>query len=302
LKNWIKEGLLFTLCIIIVSYGRLFSQTQELRISVEKIIESFNGDVGISIIGIENQDTLSFNGSKPFPMQSVYKFPLALAVLNQIDKGKFNLTDSIIVKKEDLLPNTWSPLREKYPNGDVKITLAEIISFTVSQSDNNGCDILFRLLGGPHIVNEFLNNFELDDIEVISTEEEMHKDYYLQYKNFSTPIAMSKLFFLLFTDKILLQKSNEFLWEQLVNTSTGPRRLRGLLPKEAIVAHKTGSSGTKENGFIAALNDAGIIVLPGGRHFVVTVFISNTTENDKKCEDIIAKVTRAVWDFYLVRN
>ena len=47
------------------------------------------------------------------------------------------------------MPNTWSPLREKYGQGNVSVSLAEILSYTVSLSDNNCCDILFRLVGGP---------------------------------------------------------------------------------------------------------------------------------------------------------
>ena len=81
-------------------------------------------------------------------MQSVYKYPLALAILNQVDKGIFSLEQKIHIKKEDLLPDTWSPLRKKYPDGNADITLDELLNITVSQSDNNGCDILFRLIGG----------------------------------------------------------------------------------------------------------------------------------------------------------
>lgn len=37
-----------------------------------------------------------------------------------------------------------------------------------------------------------------------------------------------------------------------------PRRLKGLLPKNAIVAHKTGTSGANASSVYAATNDTGL--------------------------------------------
>ncbi len=88
------------------------------------------------------------------PMLSVFKFHIALAVLNQVDKGNLTLDQKILIKKSDLLENTWSPLREKYPDGNVELPLSEIITYTVAQSDNNGCDILLRLIGGTKNCSE----------------------------------------------------------------------------------------------------------------------------------------------------
>lgn len=82
-------------------------------------------------------------------MQSVFKFPIALAVLDKVDKGELRFNQRIFLKKSDLRPNTWSPLREKYKNGNVYVSLKEILRTTMKDSDNNGCDILLKLAGGP---------------------------------------------------------------------------------------------------------------------------------------------------------
>ncbi|UHG94351.1 serine hydrolase [Spirosoma oryzicola] len=60
-------------------------------------------------------------------MQSVYKFHVALAVLNQVDKGRFKLTQKMHVKKSDLTPNQHSSMGEAYPNGEVDLLLFELI-------------------------------------------------------------------------------------------------------------------------------------------------------------------------------
>jgi beta-lactamase class A len=62
-----------------------------------------------------------------------------------------------------------------------------------------------------------------------------------------------------------------------------------------VVAHKTGSSGTR-NGVTAATNDIGIITLPEGRHLAVAVFLTESRANDAARDKVIARVARAAWD------
>ena len=150
-----KIGLLLLAGLVFVSCNNQ-KFNNSLNQEIEKIAQSKNAEVGVAILGIENRELYSFNGNKHFPMQSVYKLHLALAVLNQVDEGKLSLSQKIQLTPDNLLPNTWSPLREKYPEGDTAVLLSEIIGFTVSQSDNNGCDILFGFVGGPGYVNNFL--------------------------------------------------------------------------------------------------------------------------------------------------
>ena len=145
------------------------AQMGVLRNKIEQITKGKNAKVGVAVLDLKGKDTLTINGTGHFPMQSVFKFHLALAVLNQVDKGKFSLNQKIFVKKSELKPNWWSPLRDKYPNGDVNLPLSELLSFTVSQSDNNGCDILFKLLGGPKKVHDYIHSLGIKDVAILTT-------------------------------------------------------------------------------------------------------------------------------------
>jgi beta-lactamase class A len=51
---------------------------------------------------METGEFVSFNGNKRFPMQSVYKVPIAMVMLHQVDAGKFSLTDTIPIAKTDI--------------------------------------------------------------------------------------------------------------------------------------------------------------------------------------------------------
>jgi beta-lactamase class A len=82
-------------------------------------------------------------------------------------------------------------------------------------------------------------------------------------------------------------------------TSTGTDRLKGNLPEGTVVAHKTGSSGVhKQTGITGASNDIGIVFLPDGRHFFISVFVTNSKENGETNARIIADIAKASWDYF----
>jgi beta-lactamase class A/beta-lactamase class A VEB len=83
------------------------------------------------------------------------------------------------------------------------------------------------------------------------------------------------------------------------NTSTGAKRLKGLLPAGTVVAHKTGWSGqNKQTGITAAVNNIGIIFLPNGDPLYISVFVSESREDFEANERIIAEVAEVVWKHY----
>jgi beta-lactamase class A len=274
------------------------AQTEALQNQIENFIKTYKADVGVGIYGIENGKAVYVHKDKHYPMQSVYKFHVALAVLNQVDKGKLALNQQILLKKTDLLPDTWSPMRDKYPEGNVEIPLSDILKYTVSQSDNNGCDILFRLVGGTKKVHKYIHKLGIKDIAIKATEEEMHKVYDVQFTNWGTPQSMIQALDKFYKGNILSKNSYDFLWQTMIETTTGPKRIKGLLPTQTIVAHKTGTSGTNQQGITAATNDIGIVTLPNGQHFAIVVFIANSSENNETNEKIIAEITKLAWNYF----
>jgi beta-lactamase class A len=276
------------------------AQNADLQSKIEKIIQSKKANIGFAMLGIETEDSLSINGQAHYPMQSVFKFHLALAVLKQVDIGKLKLEQHILIEKKDLLPDTWSPMRDKYPGGNVYLELNEILTYTVSQSDNNGCDILFRLIGGTGKVSEFIKSYGIADVSIVATEEEMHKSYDIQFKNWTTTCATVHLLKKFYKDEIISKYNTKFLWQIMIETNTGTNRIKGLLPEGTKVGHKTGSSG-QENGITAAFNDIGIVTLPNGKHFAIAVYITDSKEDDETNAAIVAEISKAVWDFFCNR-
>lgn len=279
---------------------RVSAQTPNvLRQKLQQIVSAKNAVVGVSISGPNGNDTLSLNSDRHFPLQSVFKLHIALAVLSQIDKGKFSLDQKIKIEKKDLLPDLYSPIREKYPNG-ASLTIAEILENTVSASDNVGCEVLLRLIGGPQVVEEYFRKNNFKDVSIKINEEVQQANWDLQFQNWTTPKAANDVLAAFFYNqkKLLSKKSYDFIWKAMRDTETGKARLKGQLPKGTIVAHKTGSSGANKEGLTAAVNDIGIVFLPNGHHFFISVFVTNSKENADTNEKIISDIAKATWDYF----
>jgi beta-lactamase class A len=271
--------------------------TADLNKRMYEIAGSSQGRVGAAVSLLESGKTVEINGNERFPMQSVYKLPIAMAVLDRVDRGSLKLEQKVKVEKSELLPaaKAHSPLRDKYPRGDVELTLRELLHYNVSESDGTACDVLLRIVGGPKEVSNYLHGIGIKEIAVANTEMEMSKSDAVQYRNWATPKGAVALLKLLHEGKVLSARSRELLTKFMIESPTGPKRIKGLLPRGTIVAHKTGTSNTV-NGITAATNDIGIITLPNGKHLAVAVFVSDSKADRVTREGVIARIAKSAYN------
>ncbi|MGI4727290.1 MAG: class A beta-lactamase, subclass A2 [Janthinobacterium lividum] len=272
-----------------------FAQSNSLKNQIIEIAKEAKGTIGVSVLNIETKKNISYNGNLHLPMQSVMKFPIALTVLHEIDLGKFKIDQLIHISKSDL-PKTYSPLRDKYPEGNVDVSLRELLSYMVSQSDNDACDILLNLIGGPKQVENYMHLLGIKNIAVKASEFQMAQAWDVQFTNWCEPVAMTQLLNIAFRPDFLSKNSHAYLWQMLQETITGPKQIKGLLPAETIVAHKTGRFDAEELGRKSTTNDAGVITLQNNQHLVITVFISNSAADLTTRESVIARIAKAAFD------
>lgn len=276
----------------------LFAQQSVLEQKINSIIKDKKATVGVSVLGFENAFKYGKNHDKKLPMQSVFKFHIAAAVLDQVDKGKLSLDQKILLDTSNLLENTWSPLRDKYPDGNIEVPLSEILEFTVAKSDNNGCDIMLKLLGGTQNVQKFMDSKGVKGFQIKYNEAAMHKDWNAQYENYSTTKSAVDVLKKFYDGKLLSKKSTDYLTKVLLSTSTGKNKLVEQLPKETPVARKTGASGKNNEGLTGAENEIAIVTLPNNKHYAIAVFVSNSMETDVVNCKIISDVSKTVWDYF----
>ena len=280
-----------TMALAMAAGGDLTGLSAEL----DRIARETDGTLGAAVRLVETGETVVLNGDGRFPMQSVYKAPIGMAVLHEVDAGRLSLDAPIRVEAADLVPSGMhSPLRDAHPKGGV-VPLRELLRLSVEESDGTASDVLLRLVGGKAKAQGYLSSLGVEGIRIETTEGEMGRDYQAQYRSWAMPGAAIDWLTALQQGKDLSPGSRALLLGWMTATKTFPTRLKGRLPAGTEVAHKTGSSGSRE-GVSAATNDIGIITLPDGRHLAVAVFLRDSKADDAARNAAIAKVARAAWD------
>jgi beta-lactamase class A len=276
--------------------GLVLCQTDALQQRLPELAQAAHGRVGVAVMLAETGDPIaSLNGTGRFPMQSVYKLPIAMAALDQVDRGTLSLDQPVRVDKKDFVsPGQYSPVRDKYPDG-VTLPLRELLRLTVSESDGTTSDVVMRLAGGAQKVDAYLRSIGIDTINVVDTEQAMGRDRQLQYRNYATPEGAVALLRALQTGKTLSDASRALLHQLLTTGTRGNNRLAGQLPPGTEVAHKPGTGGTNRAGLTSATNDIGLITLPDGRHLAVAVFVSDARANDAERDAVIARIALAAF-------
>ncbi len=286
----------------------------ELEKQFAQIAEAAKGKVGVMAVVLETGESASLNADQHFPMQSVYKLPIAMAVMDQIRLGKLDLDERIGVTKEDFVrEGQRSPLRDKNPNG-AEFTIRELIRLALVESDGTASDVLLRVAGGPIAVQEYLTQIGVRDMKVVNSEKEIGLDWETQYENWATPAASVDLLRWLWSShraeaaerpnpKDISQNcltGYNLIFCDMAGSTTGPNRLKSVGAGVALkdwpptIADKTGTSGTRDK-LTAATNDIGLISR-GADGIAIAVYISDSSADEKTREAVIARIAKAAWD------
>lgn len=288
--------------IILLCTPVIHAQPQSLSDKLQQAIKGVKAQVGIAVI-IDGKDTVTVNNSVRYPMLSVYKFHQALAVMDFLNHRNLPADTPIHVSAADLKPDTYSPLRDKYPTGNIEISIAELLKYTLQLSDNNACDILFRYAGGTKATDNYIRSLGVDNFSITATEEEMHKNIKSCYDNWTTPLAVVRLVEIFLNTPLFPEASRHYIYQTMVECQTGKKRLPRYLTDQGItIGHKTGSSDKNEKGQRIATNDIGFVILPNGHRYSIAVFVKDSEEDDPTNEQVIADISRIVYQYILKKH
>lgn len=278
------------------------SKYADLQDKLSTFCKDKDAKIGVAVI-IDGKDTVAVNGNERFPMLSVYKFPIAMALAEQYRQHDLPLDFPLPVFPEDLHPDTYSPMTEEILKSSLlstdtlKIPTSQLLAYMLQQSDNNASDIALRQTGGAKEVDRYLKKLGMDAIHVCSSEAEMYADNSLCYGNSSTPLAMAALldkFDRGYNDSISL-----YIKHLMETCTTGLDRLaKPFAEKSTVIGHKTGTGFTLPDGRLMAINDVGYVRLSDGRHYSIAVFIENSGYAMSETEALIAEISKIVYDTF----
>ena len=287
---------LFLILFLLVLPIVIKAEQKGLEEQLRKVIANKKAQIGIAVI-INGKDTITINNDKHYPMMSVFKLHQALAVADYCQKHGLSFNTPIYIHKADLKPDTYSPLRDQYPDGDISLPIKKLLEYTLHLSDNNACDILFQQTGGTQATDNYIRtNLGIRHFAIKVNEDEMHQDKNKCYQNWSTPLETARVIELLLTTRLFDEKYQEFIKETMISCQTGKDRLPSPLKgTKAIIGHKTGTGDRNDKGQIIGMNDVGFVYLPDGQSYTIAVFIKDSEESEAATARIIADISKTVY-------
>ena len=304
-----------------------------LERQIAELAKGAGGSVGVAVVHLESGRAVYLNRGTPYPMASTVKVPIAIRLLTQVDRGELRLDSMITVRPTDLHPGSGT-LTQLFNQPGVVLSVRNLMELMLRISDNSATDILLRTAGGGSAVNARLSalgvsgiradrptvrliadyigirDLRSDDVSIadFGRLEEALTDsvqraalitFAADPRDTSTPEGMARLLELLWRGQAVSQSSRDLLLDIMYRCLTGAERIKGMLPPDTRVAHKTGSlaPGSGIRGGRTA-NDVGIIDLPNGAGHLVTVVFVKNADDGAQADRAIAHIARAAYGYF----
>jgi beta-lactamase class A len=298
-----------------------------LQAEIEGLAAIAGGEVGVGAIHLETGTEVYLRADEAFPMASTYKVPIATKVLDRVDRGELRLDSLVTLSPGDLHPGSGT-LTSLFDEPGVTLSLRTLMELMLLISDNSATDLVLKTAGGGGAVTAHMRDLGLDGIRVDRPTVRLIGDWIgipdlpsddvdpetfgalaeavdeadreaaaarfdVDPRDTATPRDMAALLAMIHRHEILSDESSELLLDIMTRSTTGTGRIKGMLPPDADVAHKTGTIG-------GTTNDVGVLSLPGGAgHVALAVFVKSSDADVETRERAIAQISRAIYDFFL---
>lgn len=297
-----------------------------LQARIAAIAAALDGEVGAAAIHLESGVGVATGGDEPFFLASVYKIPIAVALLRRVDAGTVALGDTVRLEPWDFRVGR-ATLSPNAPGGRGAFTVGELLRAMIADSDNSASDAVLARAGGPSAVTDTLRALGLGGIGIDRTELGTVLEFYgitdplpdheltpgrvaalvqasrpadqraalarfaAEPRDAASALAVAELLDRLWRGELLSARSTGLLLRHLEGGWIDTRLPAGV-PPGTRVWHKTGSYAA------AATHDAGIVELPDGTHLVVVVLVRQPRRDTDAADRTIAAITRAAWEFW----
>lgn len=270
-----------------------------LGVQVAALADDSRGRIGVAAIDLSTGQTVSVLGDTPFPLASTSKIAIAATFLDGVDSGRFSLDSRyplMVPVKSQRFSGYAAPVRQ-----GAMLSGRQLIERALIHSDNQATDALLAVIGGPAAVNRWVRStgitglrLDRDIATLVRDDGEYNPAQMIDERDSATPMAMVQLLSGLYQGRWLSAPGRAFLLGTMERCETGKRRLRGQLPGDARVAHKT---GTLNN----TASDVGIVRAADGHVYAVAIYVTGQGGHAGR-DAKIALISRAIYDGYIGRG
>jgi beta-lactamase class A len=253
-----------------------------LPAALAQIERTNGGRLGVAVLDTATGERSGYRADERFPMCSTFKFLLASAVLQRVDRHQESLDRSIPIPPKPLLFN--SPLTE--PHAGSTMTVAALCHAALTRSDNTAANLLLETIGGPKGITAFSRSIGDTITRLDRTETSLNESLAGDPRDTTSPAAMAADLKSVLLGNVLSPASREQLTLWMEANLTGIDRLRANLPEGWRAADKTGSNGEHTSNDIAVL-------WPAGRApMIIAAYITQCAGPESKRAAMLAEIGR----------
>jgi beta-lactamase class A len=299
-----------------------------LQARLTELAQAYGEPVGVAVTDIDEGWVSSVMGDQPFPQQSVSKLWVAITILDAIDHGRLTLDQSVMMWPQDRSVFN-QPISYQITDAGYATTIRSLMHHALINSDNAANDKLMSLAGGAPAVLDMIRRKSLEGVKL--AEDEKHLQAHIAglvwspelspYGAFdaarsrlphdvreaamdayiaapydgASPVGIVSGLAALKRGELLSKDSTAVILDIMAKCKTGPRRLKGGLPSDWTIAHKTGT-GQDFKGASIGINDVGLITAPDGKTYAVAVMLQRTHKATPARLELMQAVTKAVVD------
>ncbi|BBD60128.1 peptidoglycan glycosyltransferase [Nostoc sp. HK-01] len=258
----------------------LGKEIPQLRSQVQALAARYRSlDAGMFFLDLDTGNYLDLNGEKVFPAASTIKFPILVALFQEVDAGRVKLNETLVMRR-DLI--TGGSGEFQYKRAGSRFSLIETVTKMITISDNTATNMVIDRLGGKAKLNQRFRGWGLQNTVV--------RNLLGDFKGTNTTSAkdLVRLSALVAKNQLLTDSSRSKVLD-IMQRVHNTKLLPAGLGKGAVIAHKTGTLGI-------VLGDAGIIQMPSGKRYLAGIFVRRPF-NDLKARDFINQVSRIVYGY-----
>lgn len=224
---------------------------------------------GIFFLDLATGNYIDINGEKRFAAASTIKFPLLVALFQEIDAGRIKLTDKLVMRR-DLKVGESGTMQYK-PIG-TKFSVLETATLMMTISDNTATNLILDRLGGAAKVSQRFRSWGLQNTALRNLLPD------IAGTNTTSSKDLVRLAALVYNNRLLSPNSRNQVLGIMRRVKTNSLLPAGI-GQGATIAHKTGTLR-----FI--IGDAGIIQMPNGKSYLAGVLVQRPN-HDPKAGDFV---------------
>jgi len=265
-------------------------EDKKLASQVQDSIKDFHGDIGIYILDLKSNKSVSINADTLFSTASIVKIPILIGIVDKIEKGELNYhqrltyTDSLYYAEGDDILSDFKP--------GSTIELSKVMMLMLTISDNCASLWLQGLACGGTRINQILDSIGFKNTRVNSRTPGREANRAAYGWGQTSPKEIAMLMKNIVEGKIISKNASDKML-RLMNRQYWDEEALSQIPAGVFTADKNGALDANRNE----------LMYVNGKHpYILSIFTKNNKdqswESTNEAWVLTRKISALLWKYY----